>query len=146
MGIGYEKKQKIKKIINIVLVLLLLLLIGFPVFGVFHVKTESRLALREAKNVKIRLEMLDIEAYSKGQTIYDDSSSNGLAKGVEKNICEFLELDCEIRLTSYDKKKKTVTGFIYNRDNYQVEYSYDEKKGDTWKVKYLVKILDYDGE
>lgn len=146
MGISYEKKIKIKKIRNVLVFLLLILLLGIPVFGFFHIKTEARLAVREAKNVKIRLAMLDIEAYSKNETIFNPSAANGLAKGLEEQIQEFLELDCDIVLTAYDKKERFVKGFTYKRDNFQVEYTYDDEKGDIWEVKYMVKILTYDGE
>lgn len=142
----YTKKQQLKRIRNIVLVLLLILVIGIPVFGYINLRTQGQLAFREAKNVKIHLQMLDIEQYSQAGSIYSTSSKNGLAPGVEIKIKEFLENDCEVSVTSYDKTKRAVTGFVYKRGKYQVEYYYDKEKGDVWKVKYVFDLVDYDGE
>lgn len=140
------KRIKKRHVIMTVIVLLVVLVISIPVFLYFKFTTESRMALREAKNVKLALNMLDIEYYAKGKTVYNPNNINGLTDGVMQEVSDVLEHDCSLAITSYDKKERKVLGFVYNYEHYQVVYRFDKDKGDTWKVSYILNILDYDGE
>ena len=57
------KKIRRKKIRNMMEVFVFLLILGAVVFSYFHITTQGRLVFREAKNVKLTLEMLDVEYY-----------------------------------------------------------------------------------
>jgi hypothetical protein len=98
--------------------------------------------LREAKNVKLTMEMLDIEYYGQGSSVYDGDRKNGLKKGVEDEIWNMLEHDGDVVLQSYNKKKRKITGFTYANQHYQVIYNYDDENGDSWQVRYFINIID----
>ncbi len=140
------KKEKLRKFKIGLLVIVLVFVICCPLFIYFRLSTEGRLALREAKNVKLKLQVLDIEAYGNGSSVFDSSRKNGMKKGSIEKIRDFLEMDCDVNVTSYDAKNRIVTGFVYQRGRYQVIYFYDDEKGDTWKVNYIFEILRYDGD
>lgn len=143
-----DNRKKIiwKRIKIFLLVAGLLLLVGTPVFLYFRLSTEGRLALRQAKNVKLQLEMIDIEYYALGKSVYDVSGNHGLSDGVLERVRSFMENSCEVSITSYNRSTRTVLGFIYTNDKYQVIYSYDEEKGDCWQVNYILKLKEYDGQ
>ncbi|MGN0151312.1 MAG: hypothetical protein ACI39Q_02455 [Wujia sp.] len=143
-----DNRKKIiwKRIKIFLLVAGLLLLVGTPVFLYFRLSTEGRLALRQAKNVKLQLEMIDIEYYALGKSVYDVSGNHGLSDGVLERVRSFMENSCEVSITSYSRSTRTVLGFIYTNDKYQVIYSYDEEKGDCWQVNYILKLKEYDGQ
>lgn len=140
------KRKRLRKIRNVIGVLLLLLLIGIPVFANFRIKTEARLALREAKNVNIHLQMLSIEYYGRNKDVFDSSKKNGLADGVLDSIRDYMGNDCEVRINSYSKKEHRVLGFEYRRGNYEVIFSIDPEKGNVWDVNYLYNVYYYDGD
>lgn len=139
-------RLKRRHVIMTVVILLIVLLVSVPVFLYFKVTTESRLALREAKNVKLTFNMLDIDYYAQNKCIYSANKPNGLSDGVQEEIEKNLEHECTVAITSYDSKLRKVLGFVYTSDHCQVVYRYDNQNGDTWKVSYLLNILEYDGE
>lgn len=142
----YEHKYVFKKFKIVLLVVILLLLICIPVFKYFQLTTEARITLREAKNVKLQLQAIDVEYYALGTSVYDASSANGLNSGVLERIRDFMENSCDITIYSYDKKDRAVTGFIYTNGNYQAVYSYDSELGESWKVSYIMNVLEYNGK
>jgi hypothetical protein len=139
------KNKKIRAVKIVLLVALVLLIIGVPVFFTFRIKTEGRLALREAKNVKLALEMISVEYYGMGLSIYDSTNASGLTDGVRSRLDEIIGEDYDISVTSYDKNSRNITSFDYINDNYMVRYICDTEKGDAWKVYYKYLVFDYDG-
>jgi hypothetical protein len=126
----------------ILLVIIALLLIGVPIFACFSIGSGAHIALREAKNVKLAIQMLDIEYYGQGQSVYDASKPNGLRKGAEEEIQTLLEHDGEIVLQEYDKKNRAICAFTYKNEHYEAVYRYDEAKGDEWQIYYYLKVMD----
>lgn len=141
-----EKKIRRKKVKTAVIVFLCVFLIAAPLFVYFRITTEARIAYREAKNVKLAFDMLEIEYYGRGSSVFDASALNGMSAGVQARLDEILEHDCDVSILSYSRKDRAVTAFIYSSDHYRVLYRYDAEKGDTWDVDYLIRILEYDGE
>lgn len=139
-----SRRRKRRVVRYVLLVAVILLIVGVPVFFSFKVKTEGRLALREAKNVKIAFEMISVEYYGMGLSIYDSSNASGLADGVVSRLNDIIGSDFDVSATSYDKNSRNITSFDYTNENYMVKYSYDTEKGDTWKVYYKYLIYDYD--
>ena len=80
------KKKQRYKIRKMIAIFMFLLIFGAVVFSYFHITTQGRLALREGKNVKLALEMLDVEYYGRQKSVYDPEKKNGLAEGVEKRV------------------------------------------------------------
>jgi hypothetical protein len=141
-----RKQKKLRTFKLVILAAVVLLIVGVPVFMSFKIKTEGRLALRQAKNVKLAFDMISVEYYGMGISIYDSSSSNGLTKGVRERLDEVVEEDFDVAVSSYDKNNRKITSFDYTNANYMVRYVYDSTKGDTWKVYYKYLIYDYDGK
>lgn len=139
-------KVWLRKIKIVLLVLLIVFVISVPIFLYFRLSTEGRLALREAKNVNLQLQVLDIEAYANNSSVYNPNTPGGLTKSDLNRIQDFMGYPFELKITSYNKKLRKVTGFVYQRGHYQVVYNYDAEKGNDWTVNYLFKILEYDGE
>jgi hypothetical protein len=135
-------KRRIHQIKIILLVALIVAVVGMPIFAYFKVKSGAHIALREGKNIKLTMQMLDIEYYGKNQCIYDASSRNGLRDGAEEQIQKMLEHDGEVVLHGYDRKERTIRAFTYRNDNYEVIYSYDEDAGDQWQIYYCLKVID----
>lgn len=86
----------------VLIVLLVLLVFGTPVIIYFRISADGRIALREAKNIKLSFQMISIEYYAMGDSIYDNTRASGMGEGVRERIDEILELKGSIKITSYD--------------------------------------------
>lgn len=139
MGVK-NKKQIIK---TVIIVGLIVFVIGIAAFTYFRIATEGRLALRKGKNVKLALDMLDIEFYREKKTVYNPNRPDGLEQGVRERLNNIVGDDGRFNIVSYDSNKRKIEYMIYEEDNYRVIYRYDEDDGDIWKVEYIVTILDY---
>jgi hypothetical protein len=138
---GAKIRKRIRQIRNILFVVLIILVIGAPIFFYFNVDSKARSALREAKNVKMALEMVDIEYYSQSSSIYDGTKADGLREGVVEKVYKLLEQDGEIVLQSYSQKKREIKALTYTNSHYEVYYYYDEQEGDQWRVRYFITII-----
>lgn len=133
-----------KQIIRTVLIIgLIVFVIGIAAFTYFRITTEGRLALRKGKNVKLALDMLDIEFYREKKTVYNPNRPDGLEQGVRERLNDIVDDDGRFNIVSYDRNKRRIEYMIYEEENYRVIYRYDEDDGDIWKVEYIVTILDY---
>ena len=144
MGKDY-KREKFRRFRNMVLIFLCFMILFIPAFIYFEIKTGSHLAFREAKNIKLAFDMLSVELYGSGTSIYDAHSQDGLREGIRERVLETTESKGDVRLLSYDKNKRTVESFIYETGHYRVCYELDEEKVAHWKVEYLFTVETYDG-
>ena len=103
----FKKKQRYK-IRKMIVIFMFLLIFGAVVFSYFHITTQGRLALREGKNVKLALEMLDVEYYGRQKSVYDPEKKNGLAEGVEKRVYGIAAQTGKTEILSYDKKEHKI--------------------------------------
>lgn len=135
-------KQIFRAVKNILLIILIIIVIIVPAFIYFKLSTEARMALREAKNVKLTIEMLDVTYYAKGTTVYAPEMKYGLRNGVAGDVKKILELDenAAFELLSYDKSDRVIREMTYSNNAYIVRY---EKKdsGNRWRVSYLLPII-----
>jgi len=136
----------LKSIWNVLIVIIAVLLIGALIFFRFASDTNARRMLREGKNVLLAFNMLSVEYYGRGVSIYDSRHRDGMADGVKDRIFEITEVEGDIFITGYDSSKRLVTGFIYERDNYRVTYRMDKSGNEEWEVDYMLPILKYDRE
>ena len=136
-----HRRQMIR--LAVILGAVLLTLIGFCAFYVVRAFSGGRIALREAKNIRLAMTSADIEAYAAGTSIYAPERADGLATGTKEKIEFLADINGELRLTSYRKKDRQITGFIYRKSRYMVTFSVDEKGEENWKVDYLLPIMDY---
>lgn len=140
------KKIRRKKIRNMMGVFVFLLIFGAVVFSYFHITTQGRLVFREAKNVKLTLEMLDVEYYGRQKSVYDPEKRNGLTEGVEARVYGIAAQTGRTEILSYDKKEHKILCMVYEKEHYRVVYQLDESGNDRWKIDYLITIFDYDDE
>lgn len=137
------KKKQRYKIRKMIAIFMFLLIFGAVVFLYFHITTQGRLALREGKNVKLALEMLDVEYYGRQKSVYDPEKKNGLAEGLEKRVYGIAAQTGKTEILSYDKKEHKILSMVYEKEHYRVVYQCDESGNDRWKVDYLITIFDY---
>ena len=81
-----ERRNAIRRILLIAIVICALILVAIFVFNNFKTYSEARLALREAKNIKLTLEMVDLEYYSFGLNIYDESADGNLRQSANEYL------------------------------------------------------------
>ena len=137
------RKIFIRRVIVVALIIIAVVTVITISFRQFKIFSDARLALREAKNIKMTLEMADMELYSAGLCIYDETAEGNLRKGARAYV-DKLQGDPEgtIKLTGYDSGKHKITGFEYELEKYIVRYSYTED-GDTWQVCQIKELLTY---
>lgn len=138
------QKVQIKRIFTIIGIFVIIILIGIPISIGFYLSTESHIALREAKNARLALEMVAVENY--GRTIYDPVSAGGMADGVWQRISNLVEEDAELQLTGYDAQNRRITGMTYTHNHFRVVYKLSESGKNSWEVNYLLKVQNYSEE
>ncbi len=134
------KKQMITMITAAVLVIAAVLCV---VFFWLRINADARMALREAKDVRMAMKMRAIEVYGLGGTMYKPSSFNGMSQGTEEAVLKMANADGSIILQSWDNDLREPNAFTYQKDNYIVIFSKDESGGVSWKVSYAFKIMEY---
>lgn len=109
----------------------------------FKKYSDARLALREAKNIKMNLEMVDKELYAMGLSIYDDTAEGNLNSSALASVIRHQgELEGEIKLTGYNFSERKITGLEYELEKYIIRYEYNSD-GESWHVCYIKEILKY---
>ena len=121
-----------------ILVLAALAVVGYLVFSIFRTNSNARMVLREAKNIKLTLEMADMELSATGLTIYDETADGNLRKGALAFVNKMQgNPEGRIRLSGYDSSKRKITAFEYESEDYIVRYTLTPD-GDSWGV-YMIK-------
>ena len=133
------RKKRIRLAIIITLIVAAFFVVLFNYFKIMH---GGRTAFKEAKNVKLALNMLDIEYDAKGKSVFEPDKMHGLSKESMKRIQGILENDGIVEITSYDPEQRIVTGFTYQVGNYKVTYIYEDET-DNWDVDYLISLFNY---
>ena len=123
----------------ILAVLVFVLLAGF---FVFKVHSDGRIALREAKNIRMALTTADIEMYGVGKSIYAPETHNGLTESAMAAVEKYAGVSDGVTLLSYDRESREVRMFTYKTDHYLVTYILTDT-GEEWFVDYLWRIFVY---
>ena len=124
--------------------IILALVIAFTIaFRQFKIYSNARLALREAKNIKLSLEMVNTEYYALGLSIYDDTAEGNIRKGALAHV-EKLQgsLNGSVKLVGYDTSKRLITSLEYENEDYIVRYDRNGED-DVWQVCLIKEILKY---
>lgn len=138
-----SRRAMIRRIIIIALLILGISLVVVIAFFLFNAYTNARLTMREAKNIKLNLEMLDTEYYAFGVSIYDDTKPGNLRSGAVNSVKKIQgDIEGTIKLTGYNSKEHKITGLEYETEKYIVRFITDED-GEKWKVNYIWEILTY---
>lgn len=142
-----ERKKSLKRNIKIAcIVVLCMLVIGTPLFTYFRITIDGRVAYREAKNIKLAFDMMEIEYYAQRRSVFDASAPNGMSKGVQERLDEILEHDSDVSILAYDKSNRRVSAFVYTNGHYRVLYHYDAVAGENYEVDFMFRILEYNGK
>ena len=127
------------RILKAFLIIAGVLIICASVFLWFYIRTNAKLALRDAKNVYMALNTVEIEYYAQGKSIYDPTRYNGLADGVLQKVKTQVDNEGTYRILSYDEKKHQILVLQYKMGFYEINFYYSEQQT-VWEVNYLMKI------
>ncbi len=138
------RKALFRRIMLYIIVIAALVVVAVFVFRQFKIYSNARLKLREAKNIKITLEMLNTEYYAAGVSIYDEKADGNLRKGALTYVERIQgELKGSVKLTGYNSSKRQITGLEYETEDYIVRYSVTGDS-DVWQVCLIKELLSYD--
>ena len=138
-----KRRALIRRVIIITVVIIGLLIFSFLTFRSFKIYSEARIALREAKNIKMSLEVADLEYYSVGINIYDETAEGNIRKGAFDYVNKIQgNPDGFMRLTGYDTQTRKITGFEFETEKYIVRFSHNSE-GDKWQIFQIKELLDY---
>ncbi|MBO4510133.1 MAG: hypothetical protein J5718_02165 [Lachnospiraceae bacterium] len=138
-----KRRAFIRKVVIAGIVIIGLVVFAILAFRSFKLYSEARMKLREAKNIKMTLEVADLEYYSIGTNIYDETAEGNIRKGAFDYVNKIQDNPEGImRLTGYDSQLRKITGFEYETEKYIVRYSHTEE-GDRWQIFQIKELLDY---
>lgn len=130
----------------IIKIIIAICCVSFLIVTYVRITTDARLVYREAKNVRLAFQMMEVESYASGKPFYDFTKMSGLAEGAIEELAPFMGEGGSVRLTAYNRKARKVTGFVYSNGKYIVTYTCDEELKEHWKVDYCLQVFHYDGE
>jgi uncharacterized protein (UPF0333 family) len=149
----------IRRILVFILVIAAGFIIGYFVFKRFNDLSDAHQVLREAKNIKMSLEMIDREYYAAGFSIYDENAKGNIRRTAYDYVHRLQgNITGDIRLSGYNTETRTITCLEYEAGDFIVRYKFnqdDEKSGDdstedskdetgsSWQVFKIDEILGY---
>ncbi|GEM_PF-1474329 len=138
-----KRRAIIRNVIIITVVIIGVVILAIYTFRSFKLYSEARIALREAKNIKMTLEVADLEYYSIGSSIFDDTAEGNIRKGAYDYVNK-IQNNPEgfMKLTGYDSQLRKITGFEYETEKYIIRFSHNSD-GDKWQIFQIKELLDY---
>ena len=135
-------RLSVGKVAKFIAIVLIAFIVGAAVFFFFMIRSKSKAALRDAKNIRVALQSADIEMYGIKKTIYNPYKPYGLEDTVDEKVNELLDVKGIYRITSYDMKRHELTGMTYKEGNYTVTFT---KKNDDiiWDVDYNLNVFTF---
>lgn len=134
-----ERKSFKLDFIKKALLIILILAIVVGVFFVFAaLKSESRFALRNAKNALFAVEAVGIQHRGNGTVIFTRKSMNGFAEGVLEEVRKLSDCDGELRILDYDAESNQVNRMTYRDEHFLV--TYDRNKSKNWKLELIIEL------
>ena len=109
-----------------------------------HINSETRGAMREARDIRIAMKMKAIEQYGLGGTLYQATARNGMAKGMEEDILKMAEADGSIVLQAWDSDNNEPAAFTFQKDRYIIIFKESEDGSAIWDGYYTLKLLEYE--
>ena len=138
-----ERRNMLKRIFLYIAIICAFVIVAFFAFNQFKTYSKARLSLREAKNIKMTLEIADLEYYSVGLNIYDETADGNLRQGAKEYLNRMQDdLEGIVRLTGYDSTKRKITGLEYETADYIVRYTSTDD-GENWQVCQIKELLSY---
>lgn len=148
----------IRRILLFLVVIAALFIIGYMLFNRFSNLSDAHQALREAKNIKMSLEMIDHEYYAAGMSIYDENAKGNIRRSAYDYVLRLQgNVSGDIRISGYNTETRTITCLEYEINDFIVRYKLvqddeendenDEKDknetGMSWQVFKIDEILSY---
>jgi len=139
----YSKIRK-RNFRNAIIIFIVVLILAAVSFSFFKISYGGHFALREAKNIKLAFQALDIEYYGNRKSVYNPYKENSLEEGVKMRLSEAVSSDdFKVQITQYDTNARLVKGFVYETGSYRVTYKYENNDTEKWKVDFCVTIQQY---
>lgn len=141
----YSKIRK-RKVRNAIIIFIIVIILAAVCFSGFKISYGGHFALREAKNIKLALQTLDVEYYGVKKSVYNPYKENGLEDGVKKRLSEAVTSeDFKVQIIKYDIKAREVKEFEYESGVYRVTYRCDDNI-EKWKIDFCVTIQQYSND
>lgn len=133
---------------NIITILITAIVIVAVILGIvffwFGINSGVRQAMREAKDIRIAMKMKAIEQYGLGGTMYQPTTKDGLAKGMEEELLNMADADGEIVLHAWDVENNEPAAFTFYKERYIVTFRQNEDGSPIWNGYYTFKLLEYE--
>ncbi len=140
-----QSKISVAKVIKLILIVAGILIICTALFAFFKIKIDAKAALRDAKNVEMALESVDIEMYGQNKTIYDPTKVNGITDGVVEKTELIYKSEGSYSITSYNKSKRELGGMSFRKGRYIVYYK--RSNGiESWNVDFIMSVYSFEDE
>ena len=121
------------------LIIILILAVLAGLFFVFAaLKSESRFALRNAKNALFAIETVGIQHRGYGSVIFTRRSMDGFAEGVLEEVKTLSGCQGELRIMDYDAETNEVIRMTYREEHFLV--SYDRNQDKNWTLELIIKL------
>ncbi|MCR4609754.1 MAG: hypothetical protein K5750_08700 [Eubacterium sp.] len=136
-----EKANRINigRILKFILIAVGLFIIGAAVFTFFRIRSNGKTALRDAKNIYLALYTTDIKYYAMEKSIYDPAKPDGISDGVKEKVDQLADSDGKYMITSYNSRKRQVTGMQYRNGHYLVTLTIKDGH-EIWTVDYSMRL------
>ena len=142
--IGSTTLYRRRVIATVITAALIVAVILCVVFFWFRINSGTRQAMREARDIRIAMKMKAIEQYGLGGVLYQPTSRNGMAPGMEEEILEMSEADGEIVLQAWDTENNEPAAFTFQKDRYIIIFKEKDDGSAIWDGFYTLKLLEYD--
>ena len=138
----HEEGISFGRILRILLVMIGVLIICAAVFFSFYIRVNAKQCLRDAKNVYMALNTVEIEYYAQNKSIYDPTKYSGLSAGVQDSVQRLVDNEGQYRLLSYDESNHQILVLQYRNGFYEVNFYYSPTQM-VWEVNYLMNIYRF---
>lgn len=131
-------------IVSTTILVLLFIFVAFIVcFFWLRINSGVRHAMQEAKDIRIAFKMEAVEKYALGGIIYNPTTRNGMADGVEEKILKSADADGKIVLQAWDGAYNEPAAFTYQKDGYIIIFKKKDDGTAIWDGYYTLKLLEY---
>ncbi len=120
------------------IIIIVLALLAAVFFAFTALRSESRFALRNAKNALFAVETVGIQHRGSGKSIFTKHSMNGMSEGVEEEVRRLCGCKGELRIIDYVPDYNEVKKLSYRDGHFLVSYDSEQEK--DWKVELIIEL------
>ena len=123
------KKKTAYRWIRLTLYLLIIILLAIVIVvpGVLRLiyRADSRVALGNAKSVRMASQVIATQQYGRDESICDATQEGGIADGLYEEILQLSEVPGDFWILQMEEDGYTVRQFVYREGEYTVWYDAD---------------------